>query len=460
MKDRFGIDWRGTQGSFFWRGPELGRRMFFRNMASAVGGYFLLPAGPGAAPAKAATPLLNKAKNAIFILLSGGPSHTDLWDLKEGPWLPTNFNPTSYGNVRVAQGLLPNIAQNMDSVAFVRSVRSWALVHSLGRVWAQILRNPANTTSKIAPHMGSVAAMELGPSSAIRTLPAFLALNTGTDEPANGYFPPLNAPFYVSPNGGGLPNSTHPNGQAAFDRRFNMLLKMDQQERLIGELGPASKENVQFSLGAKQLMYNADVTAAFTLSTAERARYGTTNFGNSCLVARNLVKAQLGTRFIQITVGGWDNHSNIYTALNAGNAASLGRQFDTALGTLLTDLKNDGTLNDTLVVAMGEFGRTTGALNSGAGRDHFLQEGVLFAGAGIPGPKAIGATDVLGRNTADPGWSENRDIRPEDIGATIYSALGIDPDTVRHDDPLGRGFEYIPNSTSAIKYKPITEIWS
>jgi uncharacterized protein (DUF1501 family) len=112
------------------------------------------------------------------------------------------------------------------------------------------------------------------------------------------------------------------------------------------------------------------------------------------------------------------------------------------------------------VVAMGEFGRTTGPLNTQSGRDHFLQQSVLFAGAGIRGPKTIGATDDLGRITTEPGWERSRDIRAEDIEATIYSALGIDWTTVRRDDPLGRGYEYVPFAASQDLYGPIHELWA
>jgi uncharacterized protein (DUF1501 family) len=107
---------------------------------------------------------------------------------------------------------------------------------------------------------------------------------------------------------------------------------------------------------------------------------------------------------------------------------------------------------------MGEFGRTVGGLNPGKGRDHFLQQSVLFAGAGVRGGRAIGVTDAAGATTRDPGWNRNRDIRPEDVEATIYSALGIDYTTIRKDDPIGRGFEYVPFSERDL-YGPVDELW-
>jgi uncharacterized protein (DUF1501 family) len=99
-----------------------------------------------------------------------------------------------------------------------------------------------------------------------------------------------------------------------------------------------------------------------------------------------------------------------------------------------------------------------GPLNSQAGRDHFLQQSVLFAGAGIRGPKVIGQTDAMGSATVESGWARNRDVRPEDVEATIYSALGIDWTKTDPDTPLGRPFEYVPK-VDGVEYSPVHEIW-
>jgi hypothetical protein len=459
MKDRFGIDWSNIPGTLFWRKPHLGRRVFFRHLAGAVGGYMLLPSNPGETLARGAEPIA-KASNCIFILLSGGASHIDTFDLKTGAWTPASFSPTWFDSLYWPQGLLPKTAEHLDSIAVVRSVRSWAAVHDLARNWVQIGRNPVSSTSRIAPHIGSVVSLEMAARSSGRTLPVFMALNSGTNVPGPGYLAPEHAPFFVDATGNGLGNTTHPDGAAVFDRRYDLLLKLEAEERSHNELGAGTREMMQFNQSARQLMYNSTVDATFRFTTDERARYGNSNFGNACLAARNLLRNQLGTKFIQISLGGWDNHANIYQGpFNAANANSLARQFDAGLGALLGDLKTSALLDQTLVFCIGEFGRTVGPLNSGAGRDHFLQQAVLFAGAGIRGPKVIGSTDDQGRATAEPGWSGERDIRAEDIEATIYSALGIDWMTVRRDDPLGRGFEYVPLSSSQNLYAPLHELW-
>lgn len=436
----------------FWKRPHLNRRIFFRNLATAVGGYTLMPSRPLETVAKAGVSTLNRAKNVIFVLMSGAPSHVDTFDLKEGPWLPARFAPTTYGDLRWPQGLMPSLAEQLGSIALVRSARAWAGVHNLMQTWVQMGRNPTSATSKISPHIGSVVSLETVTRE--NSLPAFIALN-GNPAVGQGYLPPEHGPF-VTTGGAGLPNTGHPQGAARFNTRYGLLQELDAEMRFSAEIGPAAGEMAEWNEKARLLMYNSRIDSIFNLPMAERVRYGNSGFGNACLTARNLLNAQMGTRFIQITFGSWDHHANIYAA-NAG-LTPMATQFDRGLATLMADLTADGLLNETLIVAQGEFGRTVGPVNSTAGRDHFLQQTVLFAGGGVRGGRAIGATDDTGSRTTDPGWSRNRDVRVEDVEATIYSALGIDWTTIRRDDPLGRGFEYVPESRDDV-YGPINELW-
>jgi hypothetical protein len=457
MKNRFGVDWSKAQGTRFWSRPGLGRRVFFRHAGAALAGSFFLPGGPLVRPAQAAPAVNGRARNVVFVLLAGAISHVDSFDLKEGAWTPAAVEPTSYGDIRWPRGLMPKLAEQLEDIALLRSVRAWALVHGLSQTWVQIGRNPLSGLSKIAPHIGSVVSRELGGGLEDRTVPAFVSLNASSG-PSQGYFEPLHAPFYVTPAGTGLDNTSNPAGREAFERRHGLLMAMEGGAA--AGFGPAAAELAQFNAAARKLMYNDAVNAAFRFTAEETAAYGGANgFARSCLAARNLLRANLGARFIQITMGGWDNHSNIYTtALNATNANSQARQLDAGLGALMQDLKRDGLLNETLIVVMGEFGRTVGPLNAQAGRDHFLTQSVLMAGAGIRGGRAIGATDASGSNVSEPGWSANREIRNEDIEATIYAALGIDWQKTYYDDPLGRGFSLVPTN-QGIDYQPIGELW-
>jgi hypothetical protein len=454
MKNRFGFDWSDVKGTHFWARPQLSRRMLFRHAGAAIGGYLLMPGRPMEAVARAAGSTKGTAKNCIFVLLSGGPSHVDTFDLKEGPWTPASLEPTSYGDVRWPRGLMPQLGEQMDSISLLRSVRSWALVHDLSRTWVQIGRNPVSGLAKIAPHIGSVVSLELGAGKE-QLLPAFVSLNVDSG-PGSGYLSPEHSPFYISnAAGGGLPNSTHRDGGEAFDRRYALLQEMDAEQKEWDPRGGAYEEMAAFNTGARRLMYNENVNRVFVFDQETRVRYGSTSFGNACVVARNLLQSGLGTRFVQITMGGWDNHSNIYGATVLPN---LARQLDSGLGSLISDLKQNGLLDETLIVAMGEIGRTVGNVNTQGGRDHFLQQSVLVAGARIKGGRALGRTDAEGRFIEDPGWSRNREMRAEDIEATIYSALGIDWTTIRRDDPLGRGFEYVPFADRDL-YGPIHELW-
>ena len=453
-KDRFGIDWsKKTLGTRFWKRPHIGRRMFFRHMASAVGGYFLLPTRPAETIARANPSTKGTAKNCIFILMSGGPSHVDTFDLKEGAWTPAGFAPTSYGSIRWPKGLMPNLANQLDSISLVRSVKPWALVHVLARTWVMIGRNPASSNARFAPHIGSVVSQEFTALDPNAVLPVFASLNTATG-PTSGFLPTQNNPFYIFPGGGGLANTTHSAGTARFDRRFGLATNLDAEIRDNDPLGDSVNDKFTYNAAARKLMYNSTVDSIFTFDQAEKNRYGNTSFGNACIAARRMLKANAGTRFIQITQGDWDHHENIYQA-NSGHYAAA-KTFDNGLATLIADLRADGTLDQTLIVCIGEFGRVPGALNGTAGRDHYQQQAVLMAGGGIKGRNTIGTTDSIGKATLDPGWSAGRDIRAEDIEATIYSALGIDY-TKNLADPSGRGFRYVPFTD--VEYLPINELW-
>jgi hypothetical protein len=401
--------------------------------------------------------LKNSAKSCIFIFLAGAPSQTDLWDLKEGAWTPSDFAPTTYDGIRWPQGLMPKTAAHLDRITLVRSAMSWAAVHSLGATWAQIARNPGGATGGIAPHIGAVVALE---SQAARTpadvLPGFIALNS-MGIPTSGYLPARYAPFGVLPNAAGLPTLSHPEGADRFARRWDLLQRLDTA-RTSGAMGKPSLDMNDFYLQAKTLMDAPGVNTLFMFNDEERQRYGSTPFGDSLIVARNLVGARKGTRFVQTTLAGWDHHSGIYDRASQFSMYAQCAELDTALGALLTDLASMNLLDETLIVLTAEFGRTVGPLNEQRGRDHYLRNSVVFAGAGTRGGRAIGTTDAQGAQVVDYGWKANRDVRPEDVICSIYSALGIDYTKVRNDDPLGRGFEYVPYAREG-GYEPIAELW-
>jgi hypothetical protein len=401
--------------------------------------------------------LRNSAKSCIFIFLAGAPSQTDMWDLKEGAWTPSDLAPTSFGAVRWPQGLLPKTGEHLGKLSIVRSGLAWAAVHQLGQTWTQIARNPGGATGAIAPHLGAVVALE---SQAARkptdVLPGFIALNSG-GIPTSGYLPAKYAPFGVQTASTGLSTLSHPEGASRFNRRWDLLHQLDAA-RATGSLGKAAMDMNDFYDQSRVLMDAPDINKVFSFDDAEHTRYGATTFGDSLLVARNLVASGKGTRFVQTTLGGWDHHSSIYDKDAAQSLYVQCAELDAALGSLLTDLTAMNLLDETLVVIVSEFGRTVGPLNNQSGRDHYLRNSVVFAGGGTKGGRVIGQTDAQGSAVVEFGWSAARDVRTEDVACTIYSALGIDYTTIRTDDPLGRGFEYVPTAKDG-HYGPIEELW-
>ncbi len=449
----------------FFNRPFVNRRQFFELIGAGVTGSFLLPRlGRAQQPVitKSGVTTQNKAKNVIFILLAGAISHTDTFDLKVlNGTTPTNFNPTMVNGINWPAGLFPKMGTMLGDMSIVRSMQSHALVHTLAQHWTQIGRNPAAALGDIAPNIGSVVAIEKYQKGQL--FPPFLALNSGACV-GNGYFSAQYAPFKITPAASGIPNTTNPDDPSGTNGRFKtmytQLQAIDAPLRVNSPYGKPLEDYNDFYAAAEQMMYNKTVAETFAFSTADSQRYGNTSFGNACLVAKQVLAANQGTNFVLITYGSWDMHQDIYGKQNpkGNNMYTMGTPLDDGYSALLSDLKGTGLLDETLVVMVGEFGRTVGPLTAAGGRDHWIQQSAVFAGAGIKGGTTIGSTTSDGSATEDPGWSRNRSINAEDIEATIYSAMGIDWTTIRYDDPFGRGFEYVPFSEQDL-YGPINELW-
>lgn len=441
----------------FSQRPHLTRRRFFNIAGAGVTASWLASNLPATTVVNSSpVQTLNKAKNVIFILLAGAPSHTDTFDLKFiNGVTPSTFAPANINGLDFPTGLMPKLAAQVGDFAVVRSMQAWAAVHSLAQTWTQIGRNPAGVLGNVSPNIGSVVALEKAVERTPgQVFPTFLALNSAAAA-GPGYMAASYAPFKITPSTTGLKNTTNSDGETRFNGRWDFLHHLDDPLRVTAPNGDAMQDFDQFYASAKGMMYNPVVTAAFKYSAADSTAYGSTGFGNACIIAKQTLAANQGTRYIEITLGGWDMHTNIYAA---NQLPTLGKTLDNGLGQLIVDLKASGQLADTLIVMAGEFGRTVGPLTSGAGRDHFTQQFAFFAGAGVQGGRALGGTDATGAKIVNYGWSRNRVVRPEDVEATIYSALGINWTNVRYDDPLGRGFYYVPNSDQDL-YGPITELW-
>ena len=446
----------------FFERPYLSRRAFFQ-AGAGVSGMFLAgrPALGQDVIKRGGAATNGKAKNVIFILLAGAPSHVDTFDFKEGPDTPLSvMKPDTISGIRFPVGLMPKLAANVPDLAIVRSIQPWALQHQLCQTWVQIGRSPAGVLGDVAPNIGTIVAVEKEAERKTgQVFPTFLCLNSD-GAIGSGYLSADFAPFKITAPANtassGLPDTVNSDGQTRFEAKWNLLMSLDKPLRTANPYSREMQDYDNFYQNGRGLMFNNQVNQAFRLTPADSARYGNTSFGNSCLTAANVLASQGGTRYVQITLGGWDNHQNIYA--NNILPANL-KLVDDGLSALIADLKKSGLFNETLIVMMGEFGRTPGKLTATAGRDHFAQQFAVFAGAGIRGGRTIGSTDADGRETVDSGWSRQRNIRMEDVEATIYSAMGIDWGTIRYDDPFKRGFYYVPEPRGDDPYAPIEELW-
>jgi hypothetical protein len=373
-----------------------------------------------------------KGVSCILIWLDGGPSHLEMFDLKpDAPHeIRGDFNPisTSVSGIQICEHL-PRTAQIMGEVALVRSLTHELGNHDTGARYLLTGHRPAPAVEY--PSMGSIIARETGFAGA---MPPYLAIpndGVGGDSRAAkaGYLPGAYAAFSV----GGDPSRGDykvrdldaPEG-VSFQRsqhRQSMLKTIDDFSRGIEE-GPATESRDAYYEQAYRLITSPQAKAAFNVSQesgATRERYGRSRIGTGCLLARRLVES--GARFVTVVDTGWDTHQQIFKALPDALFPGSGKlpALDRAYSSLITDLKERGLLETTLVVLMGEFGRTP-KLNSQGGRDHWPRAGsVCLAGGGVRGGQVIGATDAYGEVPVE------RPVRPEDVAFSMLKLLGVDP---------------------------------
>jgi hypothetical protein len=254
-------------------------------------------------------------------------------------------------------------------------------------------------------------------------------------------------------------------------RRWDRLQQLDSSLRQ-GEAGRDRSfvDYHEYYRGAWAIMNDPRVPEVFSIPEADKKRYGNSAIGNSLVLARNLFKADAGTRFVLASHGGWDHHGDIYKE-NSRNHPVLIKELDAAFSALITDL--DATpskytpgrtlLDETLVVCVSEFGRTPGAISeTRRGREHYIHaHSGMFAGGGIKRGAVIGKTDELGGKVVKSGWAQDRPIYMEDIACTIYTALGIDWTKTVENTPSGRAFHYVEpaSGTKYMRFEPVGELF-
>jgi hypothetical protein len=408
------------------------------------------------------------AECCIFLFLMGGPPQMDTFDVKEGKWTPSDFDiRTVKPGIRMPDGLLPKLCDRMEHLMLARSVEAWEGVHERGQYYIQAGR--AFTAARVneIPSVGSIIAYEfLSRRKDSDYLPPFVGMNFSTMGAGHlalvgsGMLPATCAPLPLTVQADGdMPWVVQDDERDRFHHRWDFLQRLEEAQ-LDGNtrLGRPVKDHQDFYLGAYELLRRPELTKVLKISEEDRKRYGSSSLGDACILARNLVEADAGTHYISVEHNGWDLHAGIYDKSKKVNLYTECRELDDAYSGLLDDLsktkdKNGRTLLDkTLIVCMGEFGRTPGALTLGKGRDHYRYASTtVFSGGGVKGGRALGATDESGAKVISPGWHLKRSIYTEDVVTTIFSVLGIDWTKKITTTPSGRVFEYI-EATSATNF--------
>lgn len=392
-----------------------------------LGDWFRLRAGA----AESSSP---RAKSCIMLWLDGGPSHLETFDVKpdapaevRGPFQAIS---TRVSGIAISE-LLPRTAGIADKLAIIRSMTSPLGEHGLANSYLLTGYKPSPVLQY--PSFGSVLA-HLRPSGSL--LPTNIAIPEARSAGA-GFLGTAYEPFAT----GGDPSQR---GFRVRDldflpgidpsrllRRREFLHEFEAAQQRIENASAGASSKATNDPGFEQayrLLTSAEAKSAFDLaaeSDAVRERYGGRMFGQSCLLARRLVER--GVPFISVFNSGWDTHQDLVLQLRDGySGAKVGvglvPTFDQGFSALIEDLAERNLLDETLVVAMGEFGRTP-KLNTRGGRDHWPRVfSVVLAGGGIRGGQVIGSSDRVGESPRD------QPVTPPDLARTIYTQLGIDPD--------------------------------
>lgn len=390
-------------------------------------------------------------KRCILIWLDGGPSHLEMFDPK--PDAPAEVR-GPFGTIKTRtpgvhfSELMPRMAAQSQTISVIRSMTSPLGEHNLGTHYMLTGYKPSPALAY--PAFGNVLT-HLADSSA--DLPPNIAVPNhqvgGSNFSPAGFLGNANRPFEV----GSDPADARFSVQdlkwfpALDEQRFNRRHKMLEQ---IGKLADEESQSLDPQMKqAFQLLGSRKAKEAFDISAEDpknRSRYGMKSIGQCCLMARRLIER--GAQFVTINNKGWDTHTKMITRLRDGYDGAkvpvgLIPSLDMALDALLNDLKSTGLLEETLVVVMGEFGRTP-KLNVNAGRDHWPRVfSVMLAGGGIQNGVVVGKSDAKGESPQDDP------VTPAQLVATLYKALGVDP-ALKLQSPDGRPVA-ISNGASPIK---------
>ena len=388
-----------------------------------------------------AAEMKKKNKSLIVLWMGGGPTTIDLWDQKPdhpnggGESAPKPLS-TSASGVKITESL-PLVAKQFKHLSIIRSLTTKEGDHNRGSYLMGTGRSPSPLSD--FPHIGSLLSYQYAQDlEAMKgmDLPGFISVGGLPGGAGPGFLGMKFANFSVQQPGQIPENMEAPKDLAdQMARRaalFDTLEGNDPKHKGLGLKTGVKDDAVQahkdvYKKALDLVVSNRKEVFQFTGSQDQKDlkdRYGDNGFGRGCLLARKLVEA--GVSAVQVSLGGWDMHNGIFAALGR-NLPTL----DKGMGSLVEDLAQSGKLKDTVIVWMGEFGRTP-KLNANMGRDHYPRAwSVVVGGGNIKGGVAYGSTE------ADGGSPKDTPTQIQDLYATLYAGLGLDPKTQIRDN-LGR----------------------
>jgi hypothetical protein len=414
------------------------RRDLLRFGAGAAAAGLFLPALPrlwadGAPVTPAGIPGFGKAKQVVFLYMIGGPSHFETFDPKPGTTVggPTKTVGTVLPGVEFADSL-QGLAKRMDKLCLVRGMTSKEGNHDRARYLVHTGYAPQPTV--VHPSLGAMLSKEKGRAEA--ELPEYVSI--GGPGVGPGYLGVHHAPFVVLDPRQPIANLTAPSNvdDGRRDDRLGFLDKLNS--RFAKARGAALPEAQDAMFDKARRLMDSSKSVAFELGkepAKAAAPYGTSRFGQSCLMARRLIEA--GVTCVEVMMNGWDTHDDGFARTKA-----LNTDLDQGASALLDDLAASGRLDSTLVVWAGDFGRTPD-ITSAEGRGHYPQAwSTWFAGGGVQGGRVIGATDARGANVKE------RPVTIPDFFASLMHASGVENATYHSN---GRPITLVDKAGVAVK---------
>ena len=421
--------------------------------ADQIGWPKLVSASPQASPR-------GTARNCIFIELPGAISPMECWDLKETRETPKDLDIRKVtSDLYMSKTLFPNYADWAPRTTFVRSMRAPELAHFIGQYHTQTGRSLNQAVAKEIPAFGSVVAAELDHERRdTDSFPTYMSMGLGKARVGSigaGFFPPRFTGIDLDPASASDSFRTKPgeSADAVLVERYDALMKLSEVSPAVrASLGEKASDYKTFYQNAYRILDDPRWKKVFDVGEEEKERYAN-GFGMGCILAKNFIAADAGTRLVYVIDGRqpWDHHSFIFDRTKRSNHYVTCLAWDNAFSNLIKDLDSmpghepgKSLLDETLVVAASEFGRMP-YMNNVEGRDHYGETfTTLFLGGGVKKEtQIIGATNEDCSKCIDPGWKHPEQPAMDNVIGTVYSALGIDWTKTIENTPSGRAYHYV-----------------